>query len=556
MAFVQAPPELANPFSSDRVLRSYLRRTMPPAMLETLESEAMALGEIVSDLYPKQLQALDEQPRLIQWDAWGNRVDRIELAPYWQQMPEIAAHFGLVAHGYDKDKGAHARIYQFSLAYLYAAASEFYGCPLAMTDGATRTLFETTNRPLIERAVPHFLAREADSLWTCGQWMTETSGGSDVSASETIASRDDQGRWQIYGRKWFTSATTSEAALLLARPESGEHSDADGLALFYVEPRDEHGRLRQIEIDQLKNKLGTRKLPTAELRLFGTPAEPVNGLSHGVRGIAPVLNITRLWNAYTALSLYRRGLQLLQDYGSRRNVFGKALGRQPLHRDTMADLLAEFEAGFHLTMHVAELLGKQEHGLLDESHSALWRLLTPLAKLWTAKQAVTGLSEIIEGFGGAGYVESTGLPALLRDAQVLTIWEGTTNVMALDVLRVLRGTEGAFTAYQTALRGLAAQISAQELLPVREAILAASKSLNEGMPSLLRSDDDRQSGARTFAIALARTMAAALLGRHADWSMRAENDRRPAAAARRFVRPGLVKLFEGHDPDADLLAED
>ena len=555
MAFVQAPPQLANPFSSDRVLRSYLRRTMPPAKLEPLESEAMALGEIVSNLYPKQLQALGEQPQLTQWDAWGNRIDRIELTPYWQQMPEIAARFGLIAHGYDKDQGAHARIYQFSLVYLYAAASEFYGCPLAMTDGAARTLLETTNRKLIERAVPHFLAREAEGLWTCGQWMTETSGGSDVSGSESIASRDDQGQWQIYGRKWFASSVNSEAALLLARPEGAEHAGADGLALFYVEPRDEHGKLRQIEIDRLKDKLGTRKLPTAELRLFGTPADPVNGLSHGVRGITPVLNITRLWNAFTALSLYRRGLQLLQDYGNKRNVSGKPLSRQPLHRDTMADLLAEFEGGFHLTMHVAELMGKQEHGLLDEGHSALWRLLTPLAKLWTAKQAVTGLSEIVEGFGGAGYVESTGLPSLLRDAQVLTIWEGTTNVMALDVLRVLRGTEGAFTAFQTALRGLAAQISAQELTTVRDAILSASQALNEGMPSLLRRGDGRESGARTFAIALARTMAAALLGRHADWSMRAENDGRPAAAARRFVSRGLVTAFDGHDPDADLLAE-
>ncbi len=553
MAFVQAPPQLANPFSGDRVLRSYLRRTLPPALLDGLENEAMALGQIVSDLYPEQLSSLDQQPRLIQWDAWGNRIDRIELPAYWQQMPEIAARFGLVAHGYDKEKGAHARVYQFSLVYLYAAASEFYGCPLAMTDGATRALLETTNHRLIDRAVPHFLAREAEGLWTSGQWMTETTGGSDVSGSETIASRDDQGQWRIYGRKWFTSATTSEATLLLARPEGSEHSGADGLALFYVEPRDDHGALRQIEIDRLKDKLGTRKLPTAELRLFGTPAEPVNGLSHGVRAIAPVLNLTRLWNSYTALSLYRRGLQLLADYGARREVFGKPLAQQPLHRDTLADLYAEFEAGFHLTMYVAELLGKQENGLLDESHSALWRLLTPLAKLWTGKQAVAGLSEIIEGFGGAGYVESTGLPSLLRDAQVLTIWEGTTNVLALDVMRVLRHTEGAFTAFQTALRGLAAQISAEQLMSVRQAVQEASQQLNEGLPGLLRGGDQGQCGARRFAISLARTMAAALLARHADWCLRAQDDSRPAAAARRFVRRRLVELYDGHDPDADLL---
>lgn len=554
MAFVQPAPELSNPFQADRVLRSYLRRVLPPARLETLETEAMALGEVMRQLYPRQLAEAELQPTLQHWDAWGNRVDRIELSPLWRELPELAARFGLVAHGYDPAHEAQARIYQFTLVYLFNPGSEFYGCPLAMTDGATRALLDSANRALIDRAVPHFLAREAGEFWTCGQWMTETSGGSDVGRCETIASRDDSGQWRIYGRKWFTSATTSDATLLLARPESTDLNGTDALALFYLEPRDEQGLLCQIEIDRLKDKLGTRKLPTAELRLFGTPAEPVNGLGHGIRAIAPVLNITRLWNAFTALGLYRRGLQLLDDYAHRRFVFGKALASQPLHRETMADLKAEFEAGFHLTMYVAELLGKQEHGQLDDAHRALWRLLTPLTKLWTARQAITGLSEIVEGFGGAGYIESTGIPVLLRDAQVLSIWEGTTNVLALDVLRVLRGTEGAFSAYQTALRGLAAQISSPELAEVRAAILVASKTLSEGMTRLVRDRRGSEACARALALGLARSMALALLARHADWSLRAEEDARPAAAARRFGRQPLVRLADGADPDADLLA--
>ncbi|MCB1640263.1 MAG: acyl-CoA dehydrogenase family protein [Xanthomonadales bacterium] len=555
MGFVQSAPVLDNPFQGDRVLRSALRRLLPPARLEALETEAMALGEILRELYPRQLAEATLEPRLQHWDGWGNRIDRIELSPLWRELPELAARFGLVAHGYDSALEAQARIHQFALVYLFNPGSEFYGCPLAMTDGATRALLDSANRPLIDRAVPHFLAREAADFWTCGQWMTETTGGSDVSQSETIASRDDSGQWRIYGRKWFTSATTSEATLLLARPESSDLDGADGLALFYLEPRDEQGRLNQIEIDRLKDKLGTRKLPTAELRLFGAAATPVNGLGHGIRAIAPVLNITRLWNAFTALGLYRRGLQLLGDYARRRAVFGKPLAEQPLHRETVADLQAEFEAGFHLTMYVAELLGKQEHGQLDDPHRALWRLLTPLAKLWTAKAAVAGLSEIVEGFGGAGYIERTGIPVLLRDAQVLSIWEGTTNVLALDVLRVLRGTDGAFSAYQNALRGLAAQIGSSELREVQAAVLSASKTLSEGMAMLLRDRRNAEALARSLALGLARSMALALLARHADWSLRAEQDPRAAAAARRFARRPLVTLAEGADPDADLLAD-
>src|SRR5262249_34400023 len=157
------------------------------------------------------------------------------------------------------------------------------------------------------------------------------------------------------GRKWFTSAITSQMALTLARPE-GNPAGGKGLALFYVETRDADGRPNGILVNRLKDKLGTRKLPTAELTLDGVPAEPVAGLDNGVRAIAPMLNVTRTWNAISAVSYMRRGIALARDYARKRVAFGSPLADKPLHVDTLAGLQAEFEAALHLTFNVVELL--------------------------------------------------------------------------------------------------------------------------------------------------------------------------------------------------------
>src|SRR5262249_53677312 len=149
------------------------------------------------------------------------------------------------------------------------------------------------------------------------------------------------------------------------------------------------------------------------------------------------------YNACCAVGLMRRGLALARDYARRRRAFGKLLADQPLHVETLAALQVEFEAAFHLSFRVAELMGRGETGAATDDERAVLRLLTPLVKLYTAKQAIATCSEVLEAFGGAGYVEDTGLPRLLRDAQVLSIWEGTTNVLSLDVLRAIE-KEAAF----------------------------------------------------------------------------------------------------------------
>ncbi|MCZ7670157.1 MAG: acyl-CoA dehydrogenase family protein [Chloroflexi bacterium] len=439
--FNQPAPTLGNQYDQDRVLISYLRRVLPPEIYREILPALRELGELSGgDLYQAQLADRLNEPTLTQWDPWGNRIDQIEVTPLWRRAEKLAAEFGVVAAAYENRYGRFDRLNQFVRAYLFHPSTDVYTCPLAMSDGAARTLLKSGNQALIDHAIPHLTSRDPAQFWTSGQWMTEATGGSDVGQSETVARQED-GEWRLYGRKWFTSATTSQIALTLARPE-GNPGGGRGLALFYVELRDENNRLRHIEVARLKDKLGTRKVPTAELYLHGAPAVPVMELANGVRNIIPMLHLTRTWNSVTAVSFMRRGLALARDYAQKREAFGASLAQKPLHVDTLADLQAEFEAAFMLSFYVVELIGKEESGEISAEEGYLLRLLTSLNKLVTGKQAIASASEVLEAFGGAGYIEDTGLPVLLRDSQVLPIWEGTTNVLALDALRALSKEEG------------------------------------------------------------------------------------------------------------------
>lgn len=509
------------------------------------------MGEIAVELAALAQETRVEEPRLVPWSPWGERIDHIELTQVWKKAEPIAAKHGVVAAAYDPRFGKYARVHQFALAYLYSPSSDTFACPLAMTDGAAKTLLRSGNQELIARAVPRLTSRDPATFWTSGQWMTESTGGSDVGLSETVAVNED-GQWRLYGRKWFTSAAASQMALTLGRPE-GNPPGGHGLALFYVECRDEQGRLRNISLNRLKEKLGTKKLPTAELMLQGTPASLVTGeTTGGVRGITPMLNVTRTWNAVTAVCSMRRGLALARDYAKRRFAFGAHLIDKPLHADTLAGLQAELEGAFHLTFQIVELLGKEEHGELTEDEAALLRLLTPIAKLTTGRQVVAVMAEVLEAFGGAGYVEDTGIPTLYRDAQVLSIWEGTTNVLSLDTLRALAREGGlqellAAAKTWTDVKDPALAEAGQR---ARHAMGAAAKWV--GVASK-QGTDEAEAGARRFALTLGRAAELALLVKHADVAL-AAGDRRPRAAALRFAQTPIDQTAWMDREDAALLA--
>src|SRR5512140_3224940 len=206
MPFYQSPPQLENGYEGDPLLRELLARTFTPAELAELEPELLHLGALASGpLFAQQQAERLVEPELVAWDPWGRRVDRIVPTPLWGEAAILAARHGLVATAYERRHGARSRIHQLALAYLLDPSTDVYSCPLAMTDGAARTLLDAGNAALIERAVPRLTSRDPARMWTSGQWMTERIGGSDVSATETVARRDGDG-WRLFGTKWFSSA--------------------------------------------------------------------------------------------------------------------------------------------------------------------------------------------------------------------------------------------------------------------------------------------------------------------------------------------------------------
>jgi acyl-CoA dehydrogenase len=550
--FVQDAPQLGNQFNDDLLLREYLERKLPSDMRAATEPAMAELGALAGgELYHLFLSDPTATPKHVPYTPWGARADSLELTALWKRAQTLAASYGVVATAYDKSLGAHARTVQFALAYLFDGSTAVYTCPLAMTDGAARALLESGNDELIKRAVPRLTSRDPEHMWTSGQWMTERVGGSDVSQTETRATARDDGSYSLYGTKWFTSATSSQMALTLARPAGGATGNA-GLALFYVETRDGAGPAHGLSINRLKDKLGTRMVPTAELTLDGVRALPVSGLNAGVKSITPMLGTTRIWNAVCACAGMRRAVALTKSYADKRHVHGGKLNKLPLQCEVLATLTAESMGAFLLTFRAVELLGKQEHNLATDSERELLRLLTPVIKLTTGKQAVAVASEATEAFGGAGYIEDTGIPKLLRDAQVLPIWEGTTNVLSLDHLRALgrnpsldpyahevsRLLEPALHLWQKECDGIFAALSA--------AATMFARSINAWRA---------EGSARAVSLATGRILQAAYLVDHALWEHQTGKPLLALAAAKHMIQRGLlVDLFIADEADLATLS--
>ena len=549
--FIQTAPRLGNQFDEDPLLQEVLGRMLPADVLEAIHPELRELGELSGgELYQMQLEDRLNEPRLTNWDPWGNRIDEVEVTPLWRRAAELSAQHGLVAAGYEPTFGPHARVHQFALVTLLDASLDLYTCPLAMTDGAARTLVELASPSLQQRALPRLTSRDPAAMWISGQWMTERTGGSDVGSSETVAQESPDG-YRLSGVKWFTSAITCDMALTLARPV-GAPAGSKGLALFYLETKRADGTWNGVVVHRLKDKLGTRKVPTAEISLEATAAQPVAGLDHGVRNITHMLNITRTWNSVGAIGGMRRAVALAVDYARRRPAFGKNLSEQPLHVDTLAMLEAEREGATLLTFRAIELLGKCETKTATDGERHLWRLVTPIVKLTTGRQAVTVSTEAIEAIGGAAYVEDTGLPRLVRDAQVLPIWEGTTNVLSLDALRAI-AHGGAIEAYGEEIRVRTEAARDPALRPAAQAARAAFEHARGWLASVGSDPSAREAGARRFAMTLGRSLELALLCDHAQWCLDQNKGRRALAAARRFATSGVDLVTEVVADDAKLL---
>lgn len=537
---LQAPPQLPDAWGSDHSLRESLAFYLGPELFGPANDFLSEVGHLV--VAPQTLalaaRAESEPPVHVPYSAFGERIDEIRVSDAYTALGRLGVELGVTALPYESTAfGAKARVVWAGLVTLWSPSSALYSCPVAMTDAAARTLLDHGGEA--ERdVVARLTTRNADEAWTSGQWMTETTGGSDVSGTETVARRDGD-QWRLSGTKWFTSATTSEMALTLARPQGAPEGSA-GLALFRIHRTLDDGSRNRILVRRLKDKLGTRSLPTAELELHDATAYPVGDplQAAGVRKIATMLNITRVHNALGSVSSLARGLAWARAYAEIRRAFGSRLRDLPAHRATLTDLAVDHLAALALALRCCELTGRVEHGVATADEIALLRGLTPITKLTTARWAVAGAAEAMEAIGGVGYCEDSTIPALVRNTHVQPIWEGTTNVLSLDVLRaaVRSGSvEVLFADIEETLGRTGGEAA------VADATSAVKRAVGELRDRWARMDDAEaaQSNARSFAMGLGATYACARLCAQGAWAA-SHGDGRTAMAAERMAVRGLV----------------
>ena len=452
-SFSQESPVIdKNVFLGDPFLQRCLFRLIPDRQCHTnVQNDLIRFGQRVSSEISNIGRKCELEPPYLKnsTDAWGrHNHNRLITCEAWKSQKRVCAEEGLVAIPY-RNKNKFSRIHQVAKIYMYSPVSGLYWCPLAMTDGAAQAISRIKSRsPELEDALERLTSYEANKFWTSGQWMTEARGGSDVARStESYAIGPiADGTYRLHGYKWFASAADSDVALALARildenqmPLPG----TQGISMFLIKNQSTTENANNgIDILKLKNKLGTRQLPTAELMMTDTKGTLISQEGRGIASIASMFTISRMHNIIASVGIQRHMSNLARDYATKRFAFGKQILQHPLHIATLSRLETDARGCTALMLDLARQIGEEEEGCISNDDKLLLRLMMPVAKAFTAKLAVTNISEGIESFGGQGYIEDTGIPGMLRDSQVLPIWEGTTNIMVLDMQRALDKSNG------------------------------------------------------------------------------------------------------------------
>ncbi|MGW2629094.1 acyl-CoA dehydrogenase family protein [Streptomyces chattanoogensis] len=425
-----------------------------PALLEALrregaewgEAEVSALGALAgTQAVQDQARWAEEQPpRLLTHDRYGHRVDEVEFHPAWHQLMSVAVEHGLHAAPWSDDR-AGAHLVRAAKFYVWSQAEPGHGCPISMTYAAVPALraapeLAAQYEPLLASRTYDFGLRAplTKSGLIAGMSMTEKQGGSDVRANTTRAVPAGDGTYRITGHKWFTSAPMSDVFLALA-------NTAEGLSCFLVPRVLPDGTRNGMHLMRLKDKLGNRSNASSEIEYDEAVAWPVGEPGRGVRTIVEMVNMTRLDCVLGSAAGMRAGLRQALHHTAHRRAFGRELDQQPLMRAVLADLAIESEAATVLAMRLAAAVDRAQAG--DAAEAALRRLALAAGKYWVCKRGSTHAAEALECLGGNGYVEESGMPRLYREAPLLSIWEGSGNVAALDVLRALAKEPSSLDAF-------------------------------------------------------------------------------------------------------------
>lgn len=438
---------------------------------------------------------------------------------------------GLVAIGYERKHGPHSRLHQFLKLMYFSPVSLVVTCPLAMTDASAKLVEQLKHQgrsyEALDKILEGICSRDPKHFISSAQWMTERTGGSDVGNTETVAQKDPSGKtgreFLLNGYKYFTSATTSNVSFALARvlDEQGNSvKGSKGLSLFVTEVTSkESGEYEGIIVHRLKDKIGTKTLPTAELELVNKPALLVGEKGEGVKTISTLFNLTRVYCVMANVSAMNVMLQLMKDYSHKREAFGKKLGEHVLHVSGLADAEVAYRGMLQLLVEECVLLGKSENSdpTTAENCESMLRILTPIGKMFSGIVSSEMLLDGAESFGGAGYMEDTKLFVIFADAFVNRIWEGAGNVMALDLLRCLYKEPHTLGLF---LDAISHNISTKhsKLASYASNISNVASEVKKYVSHVSSSPLLAESGAKQLCMTLGNLFVSSLLLRQASWS--------------------------------------
>lgn len=486
-----------NFFKEDPNFRFVLNHYLEEPFKEWAFNELETLGESCGNEMDERASHTDRegQPRLIKYDRFGNDISHIWLNDGYLKTVQEVYNTGIVGYVHKDIPALQAKgtyTYSFAQGYLVSQTEAGFYCPVTLTMATAYLIDHYADDWLKEKFLPHVISTGETELYEGATFLTERQGGSDVGANETVAVKEGD-YYRLTGEKYFASnAGACGVATVLARME-GAPSGTKGLSLFLVPWKKEDGTLNHIKIRRLKDKLGVRAVPSAEVEFEGAKAYLIGNAEQGFHYMMEALNLSRVCNAVASVGIMRRATVESKKYAFQRDAFGQKLSNYPMIKESLVNMTVRQEvqlgALFRLITIFDRVMGKVSETVSDEE-KILHRLLIALVKMRTAEEAVQFSHEAIEMHGGNGYIEDFVTPRLLRDAQVLTVWEGTANILGLEVIRLLNKYKGEliFRSYiEKLIRTLPSHLHSYT-----QAVEEAFKKLDEYVELLKTSSSEMQ----------------------------------------------------------------
>jgi alkylation response protein AidB-like acyl-CoA dehydrogenase len=523
-----------NWYELDPDLQDTIRRYVPAGDLDAADERLRELGALFGGQVAERAEVTDKNPpRLERFDRWGNEVNRVAHHPGALQTKRAIFEAGRAAA---RDGRPLPSVVGSASSYMLNQSETGMGCAVGMTGGVASLVAGFGSTEVKDYFLPHLRAESYDDYWDGAMFLTERDGGSDLgSATKTTATHVDGDLWVLNGFKWFCSNVDADVIATLARPEGGPDGTR-GIALFVVPRVRRDGTLNGVHVHRLKDKLGTKAVPTGEvdfedaeayLLAGGARARDAAADGKGLnRMMGGMVQGSRLGVAYMGLGICRRSFLESAIYAAHRRAFSNRIDAFPMVRETLVRMLMELEAAAALCFEATNTV---------ESNPALWRILPTLAKYRATRRGVQLASAAVEVHGGNGYIEDWPLARQLRDAQCHPIWEGTENIIAVDVMRALERDGVLKPVLERVERALSGADHAL-LSPLADVVRRYAGEAQEAVAYVAAAPKDvARLHPRRIARYLANLVSAALLVEQAAGELRDKESARKAAVARLYV---------------------